>query len=66
MGSLKLNYKPEVLVSTENMDEATWKTWRKKGIGGSDASSILNLNPYRSSVNVYMEKIDENKKISLF
>ena len=28
-----------------------------------DASSILNLNPYRSSVNVYMDKIDENIEI---
>ena len=46
--------------NTLNMPKETWLKLRKKGIGGSDASSILNLNPYRSSVNVYMEKIDEN------
>ena len=49
--------------NTLNMPKETWLKLRKKGIGGSDASSILNLNPYRSSVNVYMEKIDENIEI---
>src|SRR5699024_4744956 len=47
-----------------NMPKETWLKLRKKGIGGSDASSILNLNPYKSSVNVYMEKIDENIEIN--
>ena len=49
--------------NTLNMPKETWLKLRKKGIGGSDASNILNLNPYRSSVNVYMEKIDENIEI---
>lgn len=49
--------------NTLNMPKETWLKLRKKGIGGSDARSILNLNPYRSSVNVYMEKIDENIEI---
>ena len=49
--------------NTLNMPKETWLKLRKKGIGGSDASSILNLNPYRSSVNVYMDKIDENIEI---
>ena len=50
--------------NTLNMPKETWLKLRKKGIGGSDASSILNLNPYKSSVNVYMEKIDENIEIN--
>src|SRR5699024_12872370 len=45
-----------------NMPKETWLKLRKKGIGGSDASSILNLNPYKSSVNVYMEKIDRSEE----
>ena len=49
--------------NTLNMPKETWLKLRKNGIGGSDASSILNLNPYRSSVNVYMDKIDENIEI---
>ena len=49
--------------NTLNMPKETFLKLRKNGIGGSDASSILNLNPYRSSVNVYMDKIDENIEI---
>ena len=46
--------------NTLNMSKETWLRLRKKGIGGSDASSVLNLNPNRSIVNVYMDKLDEN------
>ena len=45
--------------STLNMPSKTWLKLRKRGIGGSDASSVLNLNPYKSRVAVYNEKIDE-------
>ena len=50
--------------NTLNMPKETWLKLRKKGIGGSDASSVLNLNPYRSSVNVYMDKVDENVEVN--
>ena len=60
MGILNLNYKPEVLVSTENMDETTRKTWRKKGIGGSDAAAVLNLSPFRTKRDLYYDKTDTN------
>ena len=30
---------------------------RSKGIGGSDAGAVLGVNPYRSAVDVYLEKI---------
>ena len=46
--------------NTLNMSKETWLRLRKKGIGGSDASSVLNLNPNKSIVNVYMDKLDEN------
>ena len=46
--------------NTLNMPKETLLKLRKNGIGGSDASSVLNLNPYRSSVNVYMDKVYEN------
>ena len=35
------------LVSTREMPREEWLSWRRKGIGGSDAASILGLNPYR-------------------
>lgn len=47
----------QVLVNTANMDRQEWLEWRRKGIGGSDASAILNLNPYQSAFDVYAEKL---------
>ncbi len=50
--------------NTLNMPKETWLRLRQKGIGGSDASSVLNLNPYKSSVKVYLEKTDEEIEIN--
>lgn len=44
------------LVSTELMDRTEWLAWRKKGIGGSDASVICGVNKYKSVVELWMEK----------
>lgn len=33
---------------------------RKKGIGGSDASALLGINPWKNKLAVYLDKIDEN------
>ena len=48
-----------IIENTKDMPKDEWLRKRKCGIGGSDASSILGLNPYRSSMTVYIEKIDE-------
>ena len=48
-----------IIANTKDMPKDEWLKKRKCGIGGSDASSILGLNPYRSSMAVYIEKIDE-------
>jgi len=32
---------------------------RKRGLGGSDAAAVLGLNPYRTPLDVYLEKRDE-------
>lgn len=47
------------LVSTLGMPHEEWITYRKKGIGGSDAGAICGLNPYSSAVSVYLDKINE-------
>lgn len=44
------------LVSTENMPYDQWLLWRKKGIGGSDASVVCGLNKYKSPVEIWMDK----------
>lgn len=48
------------LVSTKEMPLDEWRKWRKKGIGGSDAGAICGLNPYRSAIDVFVDKTKED------
>lgn len=41
-----------IIANTKDMPKDEWLKKRKCGIGGSDASSILGFNPYRSSMAV--------------
>jgi len=41
------------------MDELQWHLDRQKGIGGSDASTVLGINPWKSRLQLYHEKVDE-------
>jgi putative phage-type endonuclease len=47
------------LAHTATMDRKTWLQWRNKGIGGSDAATIVNLNPYATPFGLYLEKRGE-------
>lgn len=47
------------LVAYKDISHEEWLLWRKKGITGTDASSIVNLNPYRSAFAVYMDKTSD-------
>lgn len=38
------------------MTEKEWLEERKKGIGGSDAATILGLNPYKTNIQLWKEK----------
>lgn len=44
------------LVSTVNMEKSEWLKWRRMGIGGSDASVIAGVNPFRSVFQLWKEK----------
>lgn len=44
------------LVATKNMEKTEWLKWRTMGIGGSDASVIAGVNPYRSVFQLWKEK----------
>ena len=46
-----------VLADTKRMSHEQWKEARKKGIGSSDAAAIAGLNPYRSPLVVYCDKL---------
>ncbi|HZK34143.1 MAG TPA: YqaJ viral recombinase family protein [Bacillota bacterium] len=50
---------PEVLTSTIDMDREEWLEQRRRGIGGSDAAAIAGLNPWRSPIEVYLDKVGE-------
>jgi putative phage-type endonuclease len=42
-------------------NEAEWHAIRKQGIGGSDVAAICGVNPYKSPLQVYYEKVDPGK-----
>lgn len=52
-----------VLVNTLNIDHEEWLRQRQKGIGGSDAAAIAGLNPWKSPISVYLDKIGESEPI---
>ena len=43
-------------VSTKDMDRETWLEHRRCGIGGSDAATIVGLNPYSSLLTLWADK----------
>ena len=49
------------IIDTRNITREEWLDWRRKGIGGSDISSLLGLNPWRSPLALYYDKVGENE-----
>lgn len=47
------------LVSTKELEKTEWLKYRKLGIGGSDAGAVCGLNPYKTAMEVYQDKISE-------
>jgi putative phage-type endonuclease len=47
----------KTLVSTEGLSETEWLAYRTRGIGGSDVAAICGLSPFKSAVQVYLEKV---------
>jgi len=45
------------IVSTNHLSHEEWLTYRKMGIGGSDAGAICGLNPYSTAISVFLDKI---------
>ncbi|CEK29397.1 phage-type endonuclease [[Clostridium] sordellii] len=50
----------KVIADTKNMSKEEWLKNRQAGIGGSDASAIAGLNPWKSSIQLYIDKKEEN------
>lgn len=55
-------YKAKVFADTRKMSREEWLKSRKQGIGGSDVSAILGLNPYSSPLKVYTDKVSDDIK----
>lgn len=47
------------LVSMLGLDKQEWLRYRKQGIGGSDAGAVCGMNPYRTAMQVYQDKISD-------
>lgn len=50
----------KVIADTKDMPKEEWLKNRQAGIGGSDASCIAGLNPWKSSIQLYMDKKQED------
>ena len=44
-------------ISTAGMSREDWLKARRQGIGGSEAAAVCGVNPYRSAMSVYLDKI---------
>ena len=53
---LNLNYEAAVLVDTENLSREDWLSWRRRGIGGSDAAAVMGMSPFHTKRDLYYDK----------
>ena len=51
------------LVNTKDLEREEWLKVRKQGIGSSDAAAAIGLNPYKSQLELWMEKTGRDKEI---
>ncbi len=52
----------KVFANTKDMSREEWLEQRKHGIGGSEASAIMGLNPYATPLKVYLDKIGKGEE----
>ena len=55
---LRLMYEPQELVDTSNLSNEEWLSYRRRGIGGSDAAAILGISPWRTARDLYYDKLN--------
>lgn len=58
-------YRPQVLVDTNGLTEKEWLEWRRKGVGGSDASIILGISPFATARDLYYDKLNISGRKSI-
>ena len=55
--------KANILVETQGLTHEEWLTWRRKGIGGSDVSSVLGINKWKSPLELWLDKTGQAEDI---
>ncbi len=55
-GSIRKNRPALRLVSTKELPREDWLQIRKQGVGSTDAAAALGLNPYKSQLELWLEK----------
>ena len=51
-----------ILIETENLSKEEWLRVRKHGLGGSDISILLGINPWRSELELWLDKTNQTNK----
>ena len=46
-------------MNTQDMPRTEWLTWRRKGIGGSEAAAVCGLSRWSSAISVWQDKTDD-------
>ena len=52
------------LVSTKDLSRDEWLDVRKRGIGSSDSSAAIGLNPYKSQLELWLEKTNRDQHLA--
>ena len=52
-----MNYTPVIIADTSDMDEATWHTYRRQGLGGSDIAAVYGQSPFCTARDLYMSNL---------
>lgn len=52
------------LVSTKELSRDEWLDVRKRGIGSSDAAAAIGLNPYKSQLELWLEKTNRDQSLA--
>ncbi len=47
----------EVIADTRTLTKEAWRVLRRQGIGGSDAATVLGLNPFETPMGLYLDKL---------
>ena len=69
---MKSNNKPYgIVVGTDDISRETWLEYRRTGLGGSDAASVIGLNRWKSRYSLYADKlgllpeVEDNERMRL-